>query len=246
MTMRTSLPLLVLALAAPAGAQQFPTADPVIKRIWDEGMTGKSQIANLAQVLMDSIGPRLTSSPGHQNAVQWLQNMYKSWGVPVRAEKYGTWRSWKRHALPPALRPDRRLPRAPRTAARGPPRPRAGRAAAGRSARPGEDAAFLVCILTDGEERDSTKYTGKALGSRVRRLQDTGKWTFTLMGPQRNLAQISDLLGIDASNVAGFEPESLSSRTQVIHTESLKMDNYMTMRSLNVACAQNLYAPQDE
>lgn len=110
----------------------------------------------------------------------------------------------------------------------------------------GEDAAFLVCILTDGEERDSTKYTGKVLGSRVRRLQDTGKWTFTLMGPQRNLAQISDLLGIDSSNVAGFEPESLSSRTQVIHTESLKMGNYMTMRAMNMACAQNLYAPPEE
>ena len=95
--MRSSLSLLVLAFAAPLAAQQFPTADPVIKRIWDEGMTERSQIAKLAQVLMDSIGPRLTSSPGHQNAVQWLQNMYKSWGVPVRAERYGTWRSWKRY-----------------------------------------------------------------------------------------------------------------------------------------------------
>jgi hypothetical protein len=95
MRFRLSLALLALSIA-PLSAQQFPTADPVIKRIWDEGMTDKSQIAKLAQVLMDSIGPRLTSSPGHQNAVQWLQNMYKGWGVPVRAERYGTWRSWKR------------------------------------------------------------------------------------------------------------------------------------------------------
>ena len=77
-------------------AQQFPTDDPVIKRIWDEGMTDKSQIARLAQVLMDSIGPRLTASPGHQSAVQWLQNMYRGWGVPARAERYGTWRGWRR------------------------------------------------------------------------------------------------------------------------------------------------------
>lgn len=78
-------------------AQQFPTDDPVIKRIWDEGMTDKSQIARLAQVLMDSIGPRLTASPGHQSAVQWLQNMYRGWGVPARAERYGTWRAWRRY-----------------------------------------------------------------------------------------------------------------------------------------------------
>jgi hypothetical protein len=89
-----TLVLLLTPLALPA--QQFPTDDPVIKRIWDEGMTDKSQISRLAQVLLDSIGPRLTSSPGHQSAVQWLQNMYKSWGVPARAERYGTWRSWRR------------------------------------------------------------------------------------------------------------------------------------------------------
>ena len=96
--MRFRLSLAILALTVwPLSAQQFPTADPVIKRIWDEGMTDKSQIAKLAQVLMDSIGPRLTASPGHQAAVQWLQNMYKTWGVPVRPERYGTWRSWKRY-----------------------------------------------------------------------------------------------------------------------------------------------------
>jgi carboxypeptidase Q len=96
--MQRFIAFLTLALGpATLSAQQFPTDDAVIKRIWDEGMTGKSQVSRLAQVLMDSIGPRLTASPGHQSAVQWLQNMYKSWGVPARAERYGTWRSWKRH-----------------------------------------------------------------------------------------------------------------------------------------------------
>ena len=96
--MQRFIAFLTLALGpATLSAQQFPTDDPVIKRIWDEGMTGKSQVSRLAQVLMDSIGPRLTASPGHQSAVQWLQNMYQSWGVPARAERYGTWRAWKRH-----------------------------------------------------------------------------------------------------------------------------------------------------
>jgi carboxypeptidase Q len=60
-------------------------------------MTEKSQVARLAQVLLDSIGPRLTASPGHQAAVEWLQQQYRGWGVPVRAERYGTWRSWRRY-----------------------------------------------------------------------------------------------------------------------------------------------------
>jgi hypothetical protein len=95
--MQRLIAFLTLALPPVAlSAQQFPTDDPVIRRIWDEGMTDKSQVSRLAQVLMDSIGPRLTASPGHQSAVQWLQKMYQGWGIPARAERYGTWRAWRR------------------------------------------------------------------------------------------------------------------------------------------------------
>lgn len=89
--------LTVLLLLAPAlHAQSFPTADPVIRRIWDEGMTDRSQVARLSQVLMDSIGPRLAGSPGYQSAVEWVQREYRSWGITARAEQYGTWRGWRR------------------------------------------------------------------------------------------------------------------------------------------------------
>lgn len=89
--------LLLIALApVPAAAQTFPTDDAVIRRIWEEGMTERSQVERLAQVLLDSIGPRLTGSPGHQAAVQWLMDTYKRWGVTARSERYGTWRGWRR------------------------------------------------------------------------------------------------------------------------------------------------------
>ena len=77
-------------------AQKFPTDDPVIRRIWDEGMTAKSQVGSLAQTLMDSIGPRLTASPGHRAAVDWVASRYAAWGIPARKERYGTWRAWRR------------------------------------------------------------------------------------------------------------------------------------------------------
>ena len=88
--------LAAAGLCGSLAAQTFPTDDPVIKRIWDEGMTDKSQAGRLAQVLMDSIGPRLTGSPGHQSAVEWLQQLYRGWGVSARAERYGTWQGWRR------------------------------------------------------------------------------------------------------------------------------------------------------
>ena len=88
--------LAISGFATTAVAQRFPTDDPTIRRIWDEGMTAKSEIGSLAQVLMDSIGPRLTASPGHQAAVDWLVSRYQQWGIPVRKERYGTWRAWRR------------------------------------------------------------------------------------------------------------------------------------------------------
>jgi hypothetical protein len=85
-----------IAIAPMLRAQTFPTADPVIKRMWAEGMAERSQAYRLAQVLLDSIGPRLTGSPGHRNAMDWALKMYASWGIPARKEQYGTWRSWRR------------------------------------------------------------------------------------------------------------------------------------------------------
>jgi carboxypeptidase Q len=78
------------------GAQTFPTADPVIKRMWTEGMAEGSQTYRLAQALLDSIGPRLTGTQGHRNAMEWALRMYASWGIPARKEQYGTWKSWRR------------------------------------------------------------------------------------------------------------------------------------------------------
>ena len=91
----------VSAVVALAGrtellAQRFPTNDPVIRRLWEEGMTDRSQVAALAQVLADSIGPRLSGSPGFDAATEWLTAQYQRWGIPARKERYGTWRGWRR------------------------------------------------------------------------------------------------------------------------------------------------------
>ena len=94
---------LVLAMgaalaAAPcsrATAQTFPTSDPVIQRIWALGMDS-SHTERLAQVLFDSIGPRLTGTPNQKAGNDWLVTTYTKWGIPARNEKYGTWRGWRR------------------------------------------------------------------------------------------------------------------------------------------------------
>jgi carboxypeptidase Q len=83
------------ALAAPSRAQTFPTDDPLLRRIWAQGMDS-SQTYRLAQVLLDSIGPRLTGTPGMRAGNEWLVQTYQRWGIPARNERYGTWRGWER------------------------------------------------------------------------------------------------------------------------------------------------------
>ena len=90
-----ALALVALAAARPLAAQRAPTDDPVVRRIWTLGMDS-SQTEPLAQVLFDSIGPRLTGTPGQKRGNDWLVKTYASWGVPARNEKFGTWRGWRR------------------------------------------------------------------------------------------------------------------------------------------------------
>jgi carboxypeptidase Q len=93
-------PLCLLLVAVPPGleAQTFRADDPVLRHMWAEGMEA-SQTERLAQVLMDSIGPRLSGSPGFYASGEWLARVYGEWGIDVRKEEYGTWRGWQHGAL---------------------------------------------------------------------------------------------------------------------------------------------------
>src|SRR6185369_14788153 len=93
----TALGAFALIGAAPLAAQttQFPTDDPNIQRIWRLGMDS-SHVQKLAQTLFDSIGPRLTGSPGILAASNWVISQYKAWGIDAKREQYGTWRGWRR------------------------------------------------------------------------------------------------------------------------------------------------------
>ncbi|MEP6590592.1 MAG: M20/M25/M40 family metallo-hydrolase [Gemmatimonadota bacterium] len=101
---------LFIALALPLAAQRPAPAidsaryvrttaptDPVIQAMWTEGME-KSQAMDLAQVLMDSIGPRLVNSDRYNAGQQWLLKTYAGWGVSAKREQWGTWNAWQRGA----------------------------------------------------------------------------------------------------------------------------------------------------
>jgi len=77
------------------GGGLFATDDPILQRIWVEA-TERSQLERLGVQLLDSIGPRLTGSPGLDRAQDWAVRTLTGWGVEARNEPYGTWRGWER------------------------------------------------------------------------------------------------------------------------------------------------------
>lgn len=88
--------LTAASLLSPAWARsQGVTLSPVISRIRSVGIDS-SQTERLAHSLLDSLGPRLTGTPDHKRANDWLVRTYRSWGIEARNEKVGTWRGWRR------------------------------------------------------------------------------------------------------------------------------------------------------
>jgi hypothetical protein len=89
--------LLSFALLPATGLTGQPSgaADDVLQRIWEEG-TSRSQLERLGQVLLDSLGPRLTGTPESEAASAWVVDTYRSWGIEARQERYGTWMGWRR------------------------------------------------------------------------------------------------------------------------------------------------------
>jgi hypothetical protein len=83
--------LLVVA-AVPARAQTWAVENPVLKQIWEEG-NARSQVFQLTQVMLDSVGPRLTGTPEADRAMDWLVATFQGMGITARKEQYGKWAS---------------------------------------------------------------------------------------------------------------------------------------------------------
>ena len=91
--------LVLVSLSVPfsgINAQSFPTDDTVIRHMWEEGMGSGSQVVDLGQALLDSIGPRLMGSPGFDASGNWLLSKYADWGIDAEKQVYGTWTGWDR------------------------------------------------------------------------------------------------------------------------------------------------------
>jgi hypothetical protein len=138
-----------------AFAQTEKVDTVMVAKIKKEGLE-KSQVMEIASQLTDIHGPRLTNSPGYQNAANYAKNTLQSWGLSnVRFdtwdEEFGrgwTLKKFSLHTLGPVYFPVIGYPKAWTPGVKGP-------------------VQADVVYLDVTSEKDLTKYTGKLKGKIV-------------------------------------------------------------------------------
>src|SRR3954464_8359405 len=106
----------VLVIALAAGAMAFVAAQSekldyaMLGRIRDEGLN-RSQVMDHVSWLSDVYGPRLTGSPGIQQAAEWTMKRLREWGLAnVHQERWAFGKGWSlvrftAHLVEPQIQP---------------------------------------------------------------------------------------------------------------------------------------------
>lgn len=103
-----------------------------------------------------------------------------------------------------------------------------------------KDCAFLVMIITDGEENQSKKYTGYTIADRIKLLQATGKWTFTFMGANVDVEKMSKSLNILKGNATAFTP-TMDGMLSAASMNSSAIASYLNTRTIGAHAPSELY-----
>ncbi|HKW00550.1 MAG TPA: M20/M25/M40 family metallo-hydrolase [Vicinamibacterales bacterium] len=96
---RTVVALVAAGVAISAGAAAWQVAEPVDAainaKIRDEALN-RSQVAPIFNMLVDTIGPRLTASPAHKRAAEFMRDTATKYGLTnARLEPFEFGRGWE-------------------------------------------------------------------------------------------------------------------------------------------------------
>lgn len=92
------------------------------------------------------------------------------------------------------------------------------------------NTAFLITVISDGAENQSKEFAGHkgrlALASKIKSLQDTGRWTFTYLGANQDMAQVSQELNIPIQNTQAFAASAGGTRS-AMHLNKTATEMYL-------------------
>ena len=114
-----------------------------------------------------------------------------------------------------------------------------------REVKDTEDTNYLVIVISDGEENDSQEFTYEHAAEMIQKRRKTGRWTFTYMGANQDLSDLSRRMSIPKSNMAAYT----SSRrgTQVSFNRlSESVVGFMDKRSKGTATSDKFFRESEE
>ena len=108
-----------------------------------------------------------------------------------------------------------------------------------------DNTSVLVIILSDGLENNSKEYTYEGVAKIIKRLQDTGRWTFTYLGANQDLAQVQERLGLDFGNISIFTSDS-AGMTEISGAVNTSVGSYLDMRREGGTSTSGFYDGSDK
>ncbi|MFA5762662.1 MAG: vWA domain-containing protein [Bacilli bacterium] len=108
-----------------------------------------------------------------------------------------------------------------------------------------DDTRYLVIIISDGEENESKEFTYERIAEMIQKRQQTGRWTFSYMGANQDLSDLSKRLSIPKSNMATYT--SSPSGTMIGFSSLSKSTmGFLDKQSKGTATSEKFFRNEDE
>jgi uncharacterized protein YegL len=94
-----------------------------------------------------------------------------------------------------------------------------------------KDTAYLICVISDGQENASREVTQQILTDEIKRLQDQGNWTFTYLLANVDIHAAQQTFGASINNIATYN--STATGASVTYTATANsLGSYMMTRGV--------------
>lgn len=90
-----------------------------------------------------------------------------------------------------------------------------------------EDTSVLVVVVSDGQNTDINEHTPESIAERVKKFNETKRWTFTYLGSNVDLTEVSARSGVLRGNMASFNSSSSMGYTQAFDTHNIAFASYL-------------------
>lgn len=102
-----------------------------------------------------------------------------------------------------------------------------------------DETTYMLIILTDGQENNSKEHDARKVAEMIKEVESTKKWTISYMGANQDLKEVQQNLGIDASNMAAYNANSIGTRS-AFRKMSQSIGSYVNTRSTSAVPLESL------